>query len=658
MIDDPQWLAKSYPLIEAAENRARELKLKENPLVKGALYAKASAGEITDEELQAGVANNVIDDGEAASLKATTERAKAALAEKHADEMAKIEASHNHDLAKRNHAAVTYELAKKAGGGDILLGKTLIPNKKGDDVEELTKEEQRKAVIDLHEERINELSAEKAAKEGPEAAAKWAFDQHIEFYTKNRWVKEQWEDLFSGVQIALPNALASQGQVPDDVKASGQIYKSLRAKAPGLLKAMVKDDKTLTFLEAYRVASLRGTEEQAWASAAKVAERDARGELRELFIKQQDIDTAIGKVDKSFLSGNGAEITLEMREQIQKTANHLYWAGVPADKALDEATKTVTSQFEKINGHAVYTSDPNTPADFAQRVPTMLGDLVKKHGTINDLDDADELFVTPVGGENDGGSWMVMRKDGLGPLLDERGAPVTITTQGIEAHRKAEADAKEKAAIEQVRKNREALKNLPQGLGETPGLEPPGSPNEKVTPSGSGLPMPFKGSELNDGKIKLEPAAFKTGQARSPYQVAKLFNGLNEKEHKTIISAFIKKSAGMNVNPAKTAWCAGFVNAVLGATGREGTGSLAARSFLNYGTPTDRPSQGDIAVFERDNDPTKGHVGFFDGFVMKGGQRYVRVLSGNQRNAVNTSLYPESRLLGFRKPPLAGKQLS
>jgi uncharacterized protein (TIGR02594 family) len=113
----------------------------------------------------------------------------------------------------------------------------------------------------------------------------------------------------------------------------------------------------------------------------------------------------------------------------------------------------------------------------------------------------------------------------------------------------------------------------------------------------------------------------------------------------------------MNVNPAKTAWCAGFVNAVLGATGREGTGSLAARSFLNYGTSTDSPSQGDIAVFARTDDPTKGHVGFFDGFVKKGNQTYVRVLGGNQKNSVKVSLFPASTVLGFRKPPLAGKLL-
>lgn len=137
----------------------------------------------------------------------------------------------------------------------------------------------------------------------------------------------------------------------------------------------------------------------------------------------------------------------------------------------------------------------------------------------------------------------------------------------------------------------------------------------------------------------------------SPYDVASKFVGLSESEHANVIGDFISKAAGININPAKTAWCAGFVNAALGAKGVSGTGRLNARSFLEFGTPTDRPTQGDIVVFSR-GDPNgwQGHVGFF---VREEGDR-IFVLGGNQGDKVSIQSYPKSRLLGYRKPPTLG----
>ncbi len=138
----------------------------------------------------------------------------------------------------------------------------------------------------------------------------------------------------------------------------------------------------------------------------------------------------------------------------------------------------------------------------------------------------------------------------------------------------------------------------------------------------------------------------------SPVEIAKRFEGLNEREHRSIISEFIEKSAGKKVDPAQTAWCAAFVNAVLGASGREGTGSLMARSFLKYGKETTEPTEGDIVVLTRgDPNGPYGHVGFYAGRDENGN---VKVLAGNQGNAVSTRSFPESQVLGFRKPPEAG----
>jgi uncharacterized protein (TIGR02594 family) len=135
-----------------------------------------------------------------------------------------------------------------------------------------------------------------------------------------------------------------------------------------------------------------------------------------------------------------------------------------------------------------------------------------------------------------------------------------------------------------------------------------------------------------------------------PMKIASSFSGLTETKDAKVIASFIKKASGIDINPADTAWCAAFVNGVLGASGGTGTGKLNARSFLNWGVPVTKPSQGDVVVFERGSAASgKGHVGFFIGTEMKDGKQYIKVLGGNQSDSVKESSYPADKLLGYRR---------
>jgi len=80
-------------------------------------------------------------------------------------------------------------------------------------------------------------------------------------------------------------------------------------------------------------------------------------------------------------------------------------------------------------------------------------------------------------------------------------------------------------------------------------------------------------------------------------------------------------------------------------SGYEGTGSAAARSWLDWGKEVDRPCPGCIAVFTRGGG---GHVGFYVGETAE----TVKVLGGNQGDQVSVREYPKSRLLGYRMPRL------
>ena len=136
-----------------------------------------------------------------------------------------------------------------------------------------------------------------------------------------------------------------------------------------------------------------------------------------------------------------------------------------------------------------------------------------------------------------------------------------------------------------------------------------------------------------------------TRQLDQAFQAAGQQIGMNEREQNAALQEYMR-NGGQNLDPAVTAWCAAYVNASLEQAGIEGTGRLNARSFMEWGEGTDSPSRGDIAVFSR-GDPNgwQGHVGFFDGY---GDDGRIRVLGGNQGDAVSLAYYDPARLLGFR----------
>ena len=99
----------------------------------------------------------------------------------------------------------------------------------------------------------------------------------------------------------------------------------------------------------------------------------------------------------------------------------------------------------------------------------------------------------------------------------------------------------------------------------------------------------------------------------------------------------------LGVDPARTPWCAAWLNAVLRRSGYRGTGSNMARSFYGYGHRSSG-QVGDIAVLRGGH-----HVGFVAGYTVRNGRRYVQVLGGNQHNRVQVSSFPASGAV-FRDP--------
>ncbi|MFT3731014.1 MAG: TIGR02594 family protein [Hyphomicrobium sp.] len=112
------------------------------------------------------------------------------------------------------------------------------------------------------------------------------------------------------------------------------------------------------------------------------------------------------------------------------------------------------------------------------------------------------------------------------------------------------------------------------------------------------------------------------------------------------ILRYFRDAGDETVETEATPWCAAFAGAMLKRAGVSGTGSLLARSYLDWGDALDDTRLGAIAVLARGDDPTTGHVGF----VLGEAGAKLFLLGGNQGDAVAVAAFDKTRLLGLRWP--------
>lgn len=115
------------------------------------------------------------------------------------------------------------------------------------------------------------------------------------------------------------------------------------------------------------------------------------------------------------------------------------------------------------------------------------------------------------------------------------------------------------------------------------------------------------------------------------------------------VVAYFKDAGHPEVSDDATAWCAAFVGAMLERSGVKGTGTLLARSYLEWGESVERADakEGDIVILKRGNSNWQGHVGF----LVKDNGTTITLLGGNQADAVNRRAYrvDGGQLLGIRR---------
>jgi uncharacterized protein (TIGR02594 family) len=135
------------------------------------------------------------------------------------------------------------------------------------------------------------------------------------------------------------------------------------------------------------------------------------------------------------------------------------------------------------------------------------------------------------------------------------------------------------------------------------------------------------------------------------FTIAKSKLGVHEvpgpQADKFIVECLESTTLGEPMNQSdETAWCSAFVNRVMQLAGYQGTNSAWARSWLEWGRePADEEfGKGVIVVLERGEN--FGHVGFLADWD----DDRVKLLGGNQGDAVTEAWFSQDRVIGWRVP--------
>jgi uncharacterized protein (TIGR02594 family) len=106
------------------------------------------------------------------------------------------------------------------------------------------------------------------------------------------------------------------------------------------------------------------------------------------------------------------------------------------------------------------------------------------------------------------------------------------------------------------------------------------------------------------------------------------------------------KATSLRATEDEVPWCSSFVNWVMVESGRTGTKSAAAKSWLNWGTEVS-PRSGAVTVIKKKvggaDKATGSSSGFHVAFFVSATETHLRLLGGNQSDSVKYSNFQLSK---------------
>lgn len=138
------------------------------------------------------------------------------------------------------------------------------------------------------------------------------------------------------------------------------------------------------------------------------------------------------------------------------------------------------------------------------------------------------------------------------------------------------------------------------------------------------------------------------------YAIEELNNGVKETGANPRILEYFRSVGMSETSDRQESWCAAFMYWCFKKANLEGIKSARARDWASLGADANPPMRGDVVVFARGGGDDKGHVGF----VVDLSADKVKVLAGNQGNAVSEAWLPKDgttangtryKVIAFRK---------
>ncbi len=466
---------------------------------------------------------------------------------------------------------------------------------------------------------------------------------------------------------------------PDQVIEAVNAFTNLHTKNPLALEGMDKDSLALV-TNISRQAKYTNTDKATIVAEARKSilnlDKTVQEQRKAQFAQQDDFKPAeidktvrdMFKINKGWFGVFGKSA---IDEELQPIAQELLKDAYARTGNAEDAKQMVLAQTKGIispSGMNTTEQGRTGSNDVNMFAPPEYVYKMKSEDLRKDLNGALQGFVLPAGITSDkvlvGSDYVT--KQNLNPnstsvpsyflyYLDSKGDPQTIYDPNTKQPKRWSADVKGAQAAANLAREEEYTQANVNARSTSEAAQSAVEFGKFGRAVNAANPKPFTEAgveaDLRTEDQETQARMYKAANATNTVQLAESFVGKNEQQDKSVLSDFFQKQLGTRIDPSRTPWCAAFVNSILKASGKQGTGSLAASSFLKFGTATMTPDSGDVVVTAPLVAGATGHVGFFSGYQYKDGERHVKILAGNAHNNVDYQLIPERLVRGYRVPP-------
>jgi hypothetical protein len=221
-----------------------------------------------------------------------------------------------------------------------------------------------------------------------------------------------WQNSMSDGYLSLGQALAAAGpdgdvELPEAALAGYGTWRNL-AEYPNVRARHVKDPTALRVYRDAEALERGGMEPETALSVAGRIDRDATRNGISTQLDRNTFNAAVANsASAGFFRGDVANAGW-VSSTIERSARILVEAGLPQDRAIEQAARLFDESHTNVNGVAVNTRNKLIPPNFGDMAEIMIDQFASQHGI-----DADDLTLIPsLDGEQ---TWVVSYKDTLMP---------------------------------------------------------------------------------------------------------------------------------------------------------------------------------------------------------------------------------------------------